>query len=148
MLVLALSAIPMAVVGQAPATKNPPAAPTAGADGAVSGGGLSLKPLKDALAGDKGSVGKDKAFPVGKDPEDIYKIANGVILTFFALLALIFLVMMLYGGYNWMTAMGDDEKVTKAKDTIIASVIGVIILLSGYAITTFVITNIYGNVAS
>ncbi len=93
-------------------------------------------------------AGKDKAFPTAATPEGIFTIANGVILTFFTLLALIFLVMMLYGGYNWMTAMGEEEKVTKAKDTIIASVIGVVILISGYAITTFIITNIYGNVAS
>jgi len=145
MVIVGLIIPQLALLGSPDAAVGGSVGGAAGADGAVTGGGLSLKPLKTALTG---SEGKDKAFPVGDSKEDIFKIANGVILTFFTLLALVFLVMMLYGGYNWMTAMGDDEKVTKAKDTIIAAVIGVVILISGYAITVFVIQNIYGNVAS
>ena len=96
----------------------------------------------------QGQVGPDKAFPSGSQPDDVFKIANAAILTFFTILGLLFLGLMLYGGYNWMTAMGDSEKVDKAKETIIPAVIGMLILISAYAITTFVITNIYGNVGT
>ncbi len=92
-----------------------------------------------------GQVGPDKAFPSGKDPGDVFKVANAAIITFFTILGLLFLGLMLYGGYNWMTAMGEEEKVTKAKETIIPAVIGLGILIAAYAITTFVISTIYGN---
>lgn len=76
----------------------------------------------------------------------IFDFANRVIVTFFALLAVIFIGMMLYAGYNWMTAMGEEEKITKAKDTIISSVIGIIIILAAYAVTRFVISGLAGVV--
>jgi hypothetical protein len=45
---------------------------------------------------------------------------------------------MLYAGYNWMTAAGDEQKVEKAKDTITRAIIGIIITVSAYAITYFI----------
>ena len=83
-------------------------------------------------------------FPKGT----IYDIANRVVRTFFAILAVLFLGMMLYGGYNWMTAMGDDEKITKAKETIISALIGVIIIIAAYAVTFFVINNLFSSTAT
>lgn len=55
-----------------------------------------------------------------------------------AFVGILFLVLMIYGGLLWMTARGNQEQVTKAKDLIIASVIGLIIILSAYAITAYV----------
>src|SRR3989338_8173076 len=57
-----------------------------------------------------------------------------VIQAFLGLLGVIFLVLILYAGYNWMTAQGEEEKVTKAKDTLQRAVIGLIIIVSAYAI--------------
>lgn len=61
-------------------------------------------------------------------------IAN-VIKTFLSLLGVIFIVLMLIGGYNWMTAQGDESKVEKAKATIQRAIIGLIIVVSTYSIT-------------
>ena len=55
------------------------------------------------------------------------------------MLGMIFLILMLYGGYLWMTAAGKEERVTKAKNLITAAIIGVIIVVSAYAISYFVI---------
>ena len=46
---------------------------------------------------------------------------------------------MVYGGYLWMTARGNEEEVTKAKNLIKAAIIGLIIVLAAYAISIFVI---------
>ncbi len=62
-----------------------------------------------------------------------------VITAFLSLLGVIFLVLMVYGGYIWLIARGDESKVTKAKDTIVNSLIGLVIVLAAYAITYFVL---------
>lgn len=58
----------------------------------------------------------------------------GAVLSF---LGVIFLILMIYGGYQWMTAAGDEQKVTKAKDLIRNAIIGLIVVLAAYAITAF-----------
>jgi amino acid transporter len=56
---------------------------------------------------------------------------------FFGLLATIFIVLIVYAGYTWMTAAGNAEKVTRAQGTIKVAIIGIIIIASAYAITYF-----------
>lgn len=67
-----------------------------------------------------------------------------VITAVFGVLGLIFLFLTLYAGYLWMTAMGDPKKVTKAKDILAQSVIGLIILILSYGISYFVVSKIGG----
>jgi len=69
-------------------------------------------------------------------------ITETVISAFLGLLAVIFIILMLIAGYNWMTAAGDEEKVTKAKNTIRRAIIGLIILITAYSITYFVFSNL------
>lgn len=64
-----------------------------------------------------------------------------VILGFLGLLAVIII---LWGGFIYMTAAGDTAKVDKAKQMIISGIIGIIIILSAWAITSFVISGV-GN---
>jgi len=54
-------------------------------------------------------------------------------------LGIVFLVLMLYAGFLWMTAQGDDTKVKKAKDMIFQAIIGIIIIVAAYAISNFVL---------
>jgi len=54
----------------------------------------------------------------------------------------IFFVLMIYGGITWMTSAGDSKKVDKAKDLITAAIIGVVIILSAYAIVSYIGTNL------
>lgn len=50
----------------------------------------------------------------------------------------ILLLLMIYAGFLWMTAAGNEENIGKAKKIIVSSVIGAIIVLGAYAITSFV----------
>jgi len=59
----------------------------------------------------------------------------GFVLSFVGIL---FLGLMIYAGLLWMTAQGNETKITKAKDLLINAVIGLIIVFAAYAITAFV----------
>lgn len=61
-------------------------------------------------------------------------------------LGLISVVLILWGGFRWMTAGGNDEQVGEAKKIIIAAVIGLAIIISAYAIANFFIGSIKGAV--
>ena len=63
-------------------------------------------------------------------------------------LGIIFLVLVIWAGLLWMTAAGETKQTQKAKDILVTSVIGLVILLSAYAISTFVIDNITNATSS
>jgi hypothetical protein len=65
-------------------------------------------------------------------------IIGDIIFIVFSILGIMFVMLMVYGGYLWMTAMGNETQVTKAKDSIQAAVIGIIIMAGAYAISYFV----------
>lgn len=73
---------------------------------------------------------------------DIYGLIQTVINAFLAVVGVLLLTYLLYAGYNWMSAQGDEEKVTKAKDTIQRAIIGLIIIVAAYAISVFVMARL------
>ena len=70
--------------------------------------------------------------------ESILDLVQTVINAFLSIVGVLLLIYMLYAGYNWMTAQGEEEKVTKAKDTLRRAIIGIIIIVAAYAISIFV----------
>ncbi|OGY45659.1 MAG: hypothetical protein A3J62_00640 [Candidatus Buchananbacteria bacterium RIFCSPHIGHO2_02_FULL_38_8] len=54
-------------------------------------------------------------------------------------LGIIAVLIVLYGGFVWMTAGGNEEKVGTAKKIITAGIIGLVIIFIAYAIASFVI---------
>lgn len=69
----------------------------------------------------------------------------GYILGFLGVIALIIVI---WAGFNWMTAGGNDEKVGKAKKWMINGLIGLGIVILAYSITTFVIGKIQSSASS
>lgn len=67
---------------------------------------------------------------------------GALIAALLSVLGVIFLLLIIWAGFKWMTAQGDPKEVTKAKDILITAVVGLIILLSAYAISTFVIESL------
>lgn len=63
----------------------------------------------------------------------------GIILAF---TGTIFFLLTIYGGFLWMTAQGDSAQVKKGKDIIINAALGLVVVFSAYAITTFVGENV------
>lgn len=70
-------------------------------------------------------------------PEDPRLIASQIIKTALGFLGIIFLGLIIYGGFLWMTAGGNEESVGKAKKTIYYAVIGLLIVMAAYSITYF-----------
>jgi uncharacterized membrane protein len=65
-------------------------------------------------------------------------IGNNIIKPALGVVGLIFLLLMIYAGFLWMTGGGNATQVSKAKDIMIAAVLGTIIVSAAYAITNFV----------
>ena len=100
-----------------------------------------LSPLAVGAQGlkDAGTI-LDKAADPSKTglQSDLASSVATVIKAILALVGTIFFVLTFYAGVLWMTAQGEEEKVTKAKDMIKSAVIGLVIVVGAYAITSFV----------
>lgn len=48
-------------------------------------------------------------------------------------------IVLIIAGINYITSAGDTNKITKAKNTILFTVVGLIIIISAFAITNFVL---------
>ena len=90
-----------------------------------------------ALAQDIGQEGAAANIVLGEaDPEEIVvNIINWIL----GILALIAVIMILIGGFKWMTAGGNEEKVEGAKKLLIAAVIGLVIILAAWGISVYAI---------
>jgi hypothetical protein len=92
--------------------------------------------LKDGFTsgGNLGSFARTSNYGDVQGPEFyVGQLLNGL----FALLGIIAVALIMYSGFVWMTARGNDAKVSKAKDNLTEALIGLIILIGSYALTTF-----------
>lgn len=74
--------------------------------------------------------------------QDLRETAANLINVLLGLLGLIAVVIVLAGGFKWMTSGGNEEKTGEAKKMIGAGVIGLAIILSAWAISLFVINQL------
>ena len=93
-------------------------------------------------AGDEGTIGQ----VAGLGEEDLTAVVARIIRAILGFLGIVAVIIILWGGFLWMTSGGSDEKVGKARKFIIMGIIGLAIVLSAYAIASFVITALVGAV--
>ncbi len=93
-----------------------------------------------AYTGDTGLGATASQAGLGASPDDLSVVIGTVIKTALGVVGVVFLVLMVYAGYIWMIARGDEAKVEKAKDTIVNCIIGVVIVVGAYTITSYIIT--------
>ncbi len=74
--------------------------------------------------------------------ENLQTTISNIINVALSLLGIIAVVIILIGGFQWMTAGGNDEKVANAKKIIFAGIIGLAIILSAWAIARFVLVQL------
>jgi hypothetical protein len=73
-------------------------------------------------------------------------IAARIIQIFLGLLGTIALGLIIYAGFLWMTAAGNEEKIDQAKKILVSAVIGLAIILSAFGIATFILNSLLGAV--
>jgi len=70
---------------------------------------------------------------------DVRETAGNIINVALGFLGIIAVIIVLIGGFKWMIAGGDETKTKEARGWIVSGIIGLAIILSGWAITSFVI---------
>ena len=97
-----------------------------------------------ALAQDL-DLGLENAAGIGLGQRDLKDSINSIIQIILSFLGILAVIIILWGGFIWMTAAGDETKVDKAKKLIISGIVGIVIILAAYIIANFVITTIGGE---
>ena len=91
---------------------------------------------------DSDDLGLGYATSIGLGTKDVRETAGSIVKAFMGLLGFVAVLLILYGGFKWMTSQGNEEAVSDAKKIIISGVIGLGIIMSAYAIATFVVNAI------
>lgn len=126
-----------------------------GAVMALSIGATALMGVQDvsaqALTADElfggNDTGAEFASTSGLGEADLVDTIAQIIRIALGFLGFIAVVIVLLGGFKWMTAGGNDEKLKKAKQLIFSGLIGLVIVISAYAIASFVIDSIISATA-
>ena len=90
----------------------------------------------NTMLGDEKQDNSLKAI-LGKN-KDIPTLIGTIVGTILSLLGVIFSVLIIYGGFIWMLAGGNEQNVEKAKNILTQAIIGLVIVLMAYAITSFI----------
>ncbi|MCX6797943.1 MAG: pilin [Candidatus Falkowbacteria bacterium] len=75
----------------------------------------------------------------GGSNDTIEPLIQNAINIVLSLLGIIFVAFIIYGGWAWFSARGNEQKLDKAKDTLTQAIIGLLIVLGSYAISYFVL---------
>lgn len=93
-------------------------------------------------------AGSDFASSAGLGSGNLPEVIASIIRTILGFLGIVAVVIILMGGFQWMTAGGSEEKVKGAKRRIIQGIIGLVIVASAFAIAQFVIGSITGAIST
>ncbi len=78
----------------------------------------------------------------GLESTSLPTLIGNIIEIVLGLLGIVFIVLIVYAGFLWMTAGGSSDQTKKAKAILTNSIIGLIITLAAYAISAYVISAI------
>ncbi|MFC1787619.1 Mbov_0395 family pilin-like conjugal transfer protein [Patescibacteria group bacterium] len=107
--------------------------------GVLAAGDIGLKKAETLLTEVGGTSGEKLGVK-----QSLPSLVGSLINAFLGVLGIIFVILVIYAGYLYMTASGDDEKVKKAKKLLGQAVIGMVIIVAAYAIATYVIGALVG----
>jgi hypothetical protein len=95
----------------------------------------------DIGSGDGGlmkKVGGVAQYNVATTEFTLSETVGRVIKMVLMLIGTIFFVLAVYAGFLWMSAQGNEQQVTKAKDILRAATIGMVVIIASYSITAMV----------
>lgn len=86
--------------------------------------------------------------PTGLAPasgeSDLPRMVARVINIILGLLGIIAVIYIIYGGFKWMTAAGNEQEVSQAKNIIRGAITGLLVVLLSYVIINFVVIQLIG----
>lgn len=74
----------------------------------------------------------------GSSPRDVRIIVASLVKVFIEFLGIIFLVLIVWGGYKYMLSRGESEKVDEALKMIRNGVIGLVIIVASWTIAVYI----------
>ena len=81
-------------------------------------------------------------------PEELFGntgVFTNITNTALAIVGIVSVIMLIWGGLRYVVSGGDSKKVTDAKNTILYAIIGLIIAVLAYAIVNFVLNSLGGD---
>jgi len=84
--------------------------------------------------------GLEYAAQTGLGTQDLRVTIAKIIRAFLGFLGVVAIALILYGGFSYMTSAGNPEKVEKAKRILRNAIIGLLIIITSFAIAQFVLT--------
>jgi len=98
--------------------------------------GISTSVLAARYGLDKAAAGA-KYNTTSATGGNIYYYLQNIVSALLGLVAIIFFLLAAYAGIRWMSSYGNEEAKNKAKDTLTNSIIGLVIVVASYGITSF-----------
>ncbi|MFW0862708.1 MAG: hypothetical protein ACKKL6_03960 [Candidatus Komeilibacteria bacterium] len=106
---------------------------------------VSLASLQDDINA-KNELVETAALGADYEPATPQDIIVNIIRIALSLLSIIFIILIIVSGYQWMMAGGNSTVIDAAKKRIINAVIGLIIVIAAFAITEFVLDKVIDSV--
>ncbi len=99
------------------------------------------------MMGAVGATGVDDALDIMEKSSptpnaDVESVVKIVIDTMLYIIGIISVIMIIFGGIKYATSAGDTSKVTSAKNTLIYSVVGLLVAILAFAIVNFVYNSV------
>ncbi len=104
---------------------------------------IAQSPLQELQQAGRGYTGGST-----KPPRDLRLVVAGFIRMGLGLVGITMICLMLYAGFMWFSARGNDEQVQKAKDTIRNAVIGMVLVAMTYSLVTFIFRSVFVSAGS
>ncbi|MBP9761373.1 MAG: hypothetical protein KBD15_04000 [Candidatus Magasanikbacteria bacterium] len=85
--------------------------------------------------------------PTGISQTDLSTSAGTLVKRLLAATGIIFFGLMVYAGFLWMTARGEEDQIAKARNTIFGAIIGLVITIGAYGLTSLIVTKLQESAA-
>ncbi|MFA6106082.1 MAG: hypothetical protein WC745_00170 [Patescibacteria group bacterium] len=98
---------------------------------------LQAQALNDAFDKNLKTFNQGAGYKEDSEPDAIYKYIGQIVQLMLYALGIIFLCLIIYGGFEWMQSMGNEERVKKAQSILRNATIGLLIVVAAYALSIF-----------
>lgn len=108
----------------------------------------AANPLDTAIGSPTGGLGKIGAETgLGQNANDLPTLIGRIIAMIIGVVGIVLVVYVIQAGIMYMTASGDPDKTKKAKAMIQTAMIGIILIIAAYSISSFVLTTLKAGIA-